>query len=249
MDFHFATAEEPATPEYILAAFREYHRHACASYHADPHVVLDMNTTVGEWIEASHLDDMTWWSVGRCLNSSFEIHGSKAEWREVLVPTSERRLADMCAFVAAHHRRPRIRPAKLLGTECMSAGAFLTIRALLHQAGAPAERIGPSTELADFIRDYSYVFFWYIGRLAPGVMPPIVVDRQRKEWAILCGVGSGLLGGLFSWTNLPDAAWAAWSRSLLHFLRASFFCPAQVSIGDLRTFRDLAVLLAEGDME
>jgi len=133
---------------------------------------------------------------------------------------------------------------------CRPAGVFLTVRSLLHQAGARAEAIAPSTPLAPYTRRYCMLFLGPISRLAPGALPLIRIRNPVYDaaiWGILAGmlclavgacsdlhllvVGGGLLLVL---------AYA------LTWIAATWMLPASVEFGELRTFRDLAIVVAEG---
>jgi hypothetical protein len=137
MDVRYPTIAKPATPEYVLAVIRDMHRQQCQyDPEADPSSVLSFDTTVAEWRDACDL--LGWRKLGRAYNQLWGISCSDAEWRAVLEPARQGRLADVCRLIASRAVRPLIRPSRLSGTGCVPAGAFLTIRSLLHEAGAAA---------------------------------------------------------------------------------------------------------------
>jgi hypothetical protein len=258
MQSSYPVLEEPATPHYVLAVLRDWHLQACALDEADPEVTLSFECSVDEWRNA-HLDDsLGWheWAAGQ--NQLWGIECPDAEWREVLTPRRNKTLHGVCELIARHATRPRIRPACLLGARCETAGAFLTVRSLLHQAGADAAEIAPSTPLAAYTRRHPEVFVWQVSRLAPGALPPL---RVQGPWLLdLAGYGVAI-----ALTLLPLAA-AAYLLGLIlpcQFLVAGSalsFCvwifvawfghhcllPRRAEIGYLRTFRDLARVLVRG---
>lgn len=135
MDDRYPTIDEPATVVYVLAVLRDDHRQQCEyDAMADPDASLSLETTVAEWREACDLIPPS--EPGRTLNQGWGIACSDAEWRHVLEPTHRRQLSGVCQLMARHATRRRIRPARLLGSDCAAAGAFLTIRSWLHQVGA-----------------------------------------------------------------------------------------------------------------
>jgi hypothetical protein len=247
MDAHYPTAEEPASPEYVLAVERDLHRQQCQfDPEADPEVVLTRDTTVAEWREACDL--LPWWQLGRALNTFWNIQASDAEWEAVLEPARKKRLSDVCEFIARRASRARIRAPFLFGRRCAAAGAFLTIRSLLHEAGANAGDIRPSTPLGAYARRYGEVLLAANSRLAPGALPPVRVavpaEDRAMRWFLIgvhvllagCCVGSPLVGAAGSAVMLLACAWASISARCL--------LPSSVEFGSLRTFRDLAVVLS-----
>ncbi len=248
MDAHYPTIDLPATAEYVLAIFRDMHRQQ-SQYdpEADPDASLSFDSTVAEWRAACDL--LGWRELGRAHNQLWDINLPDAEWQAVLKPAHEKRLGGVCEMIARNARRPLVRPARLFGCTCSPAGVFLTVRSLLHQAGARADKITPSTPLAPYTRRYCEVFLGPISRLVPGALPLVRIRKPAYDaavWGALAGllflaVGacSGLhlltLGGGLLFIVAYVQTWiAAWSR------------PASVEFGELRTFRDLAVVVAEG---
>jgi hypothetical protein len=139
MDDHYPTIDEPATLDYVLSVLHDEHRQQCRyDSAADPDVSLSLETTVTEWREACDL--IPTHELGRALNQTWGIACSDAEWWAVFEPADRRRIADVCELIARHAIRRLVRPARLLGSDCASAGAFLTIRSLLRQDGADVSR-------------------------------------------------------------------------------------------------------------
>jgi hypothetical protein len=250
-DAGYLPGEEAATPEYVLAVFRDEHRQQCQyDCAADPYVSLSFATSVRDWRLACDLVGSR--VLGRALNHMWKIECTGAEWRAVLRPEGERTLADVCRLIASRAHRARIRPVSTLGCDGKSAGAFLTVRALLQQAGAAAEAISPSTPLAGYTRTYFEVFLLQIARLAPGALPPVRVRTPiyvLSVWmlaasilVLIVGINISLLSGEHLLTIGSGVAFL-----LSYFLNriASKLRSASVEFGDLRTFRDLAIRLAE----
>lgn len=249
MEVHYPTTDEPATPEYVLAVLQDMHRQQCQYDDvADRGSVLSFDTTVAEWQDACDL--LGWRELGRALNQIWDISCSDDEWRAVLKPSRQKRVADVCQLIAAHAVRPLIRPSRLLGCNCAPAGAFLTIRSLLHHVGAPAAEIAPSTPLAPYTRRFAEVFLGPVSRLAPGALPPVRIRTPVYDaalWGIFVAVVLLLIGacsglGLFVFFGVGLFA------SSYVFVQYAALClrPASVEFGELRTFRDLALVVANG---
>ena len=189
MDAAYPAPTEAATPEYVLAVIRDHHRQAAqVDPEVDPDADLSFDTTVKQWQEACDLLELR--MLGRAFNEYWEINCTHDEWRSVLVPPSEKRLAGVCRLIASRASRRSVRPAPILGTTCATAGAFLTIRSLLHEAGACADDITPSASISPFTRRYSRVFLGEISRLAPGALPLVKIRTPIYDagiWGMLAG--------------------------------------------------------------
>jgi hypothetical protein len=245
----YPAMEEPATPEYVLAVLRDMHRQQCQhDPEADPDAVLTFESTVADWRAACDL--LGWRELGRAHNQLWDIACSDAEWREVLERADRRPLAGVCRLIAERTNRPRIRPARLLGSTCAPAGAFLTIRSLLHAVGAPAGEIAPSTPLAAYARRYAKVFLGPVSRLAPGALPPVRVRTPVYDgagWGLLVALFCLLVGGCSGLHALTIAGVGLFALSYaLTWYSARCLLPTSVEFGELRTFRDLAVVVARG---
>lgn len=244
MNPNYPPIDEPASPDYVLSVLQDEHRQRCAY---DPEsvrsLVLSFETTVQEWREACDL--LGWRAIASAFNATWHLTCSDSEWYDVLEPANQRRLRDVCQLIAARVTRPAIRPARLLGTTCASAGAFLTIRSLLSDAGAPADEITPSTPLAPYTRQFTEVFLGPISRLAPGALPPVRIRGPVARTVGLAGLVLGLAGlavdrYLFTfWLTIASVALFAASYALVWYA-AKRMLPESVTFGDLRTFGDLA---------
>jgi len=252
MNLNYPTNDAPATPEYVLAVLQDMHRQACQfDPEVDSDATLSFETTVAEWRKACDLVGSR--ELGRAHNEMWGMNCSDAEWKGVLEPASQRHLSDVCQLIARRTIHRIIRAANIFGRECAPAGAFLTIRSLLQQAGVPAANIAPSTPLAPFTRRYSPVFLGPISRLAPGTLPPVRFRTPVYDaaiWGIFAATILFLAGGIA--TALFDQGYLFTIAGVLLFafcyalswFSARHVLPASVQFGDLKTFRDLAVVLA-----
>ncbi len=250
MDVFYPTAKTPASPDYVLSVIRDFHRQQCEfDCAANPDATLTFDTTLDEWREACDL--LPWRELGEGLNEIWGIAVSPTEWKAVLEPGQTKRLSDVCEFLAERVLRPEIRPADLLGRPCITAGAFLTIRSLLHRAGAEIDEIAPSTPLAPYTRRYARVFLTEISTLAPGALPPVKIFRSLYDLAVGClPVGLVVLVA-GCWADVPTLTFAGAAifalAYALSWVAACCTLPGSVTFGSLQTFRDLAVALSGGD--
>ena len=128
---------------------------------------LSRASTIPEWREACDL--LPWRELATAYNQLFQIECSPPEWKAVLVPAKERTLGDVCELLACHARIPRVREVNIFGAECLHAGAFLTIRALLQEAELTAEKSllrHRSPAMLDAISRFSWAPFrgWHPAR-------------------------------------------------------------------------------------
>jgi hypothetical protein len=248
----------PATPEYVLAAIRDSYRQQCQyDPETEPDVDLTFNTTIDEWRSACDL--IPWRELGRVLDDEWSLGRPQDAWRTVLTPEWKRTLRTLCEFISEGAIRPSIEPATILGTTCLPAGAFLAVRSLLRDAGANVDSVRPSTPLDEYTRDYLGVFLGPISRLAPNAIPDAQLSMSGTNQIMSLLESFSTVGYLISilivqigyflfrsplvvagGTILAVVSLAA-TRMTVHDSPQS-----QVVFGSLRTFGDLARVLADG---
>lgn len=248
MTYDRPPASVPATPGYILDVIRDSHRQQCQfDPEAEPDAELRFDTTIAEWRSACDLLD--WRRLGRALDGEWGLGRPEAAWRSVLEPAEERTLHDLCEFIAAGAVRPSIEPVRILGATCFPAGAFLAIRSLLRQAGANVDSVAPSTPLDEYTRRHLSVFLGPISRLAPDALPAVKLSMPWYDLSIARFL-IGLLAASAGWFVSPLATAAGVILALTSWagtwITARYLPPAKVEFGNLRTFRDLAGVVAEG---
>ena len=88
----------PATPEYVLAIFRDQHRQECSiEYDAEPQLELTFETTIAEW--RFWCDVLDWRRLGRAIDTEWKLGLPEKKWRTVLKPARSRTLRDLCSFI------------------------------------------------------------------------------------------------------------------------------------------------------
>lgn len=243
MEAHYPTRDEPATAEYVLAVFRDWHRQGSDG---DPTTELTFDTTIEDW--RCECDLVEWREFGRAMNDWWKIGFTHEEWHSAMEPEEKRHIGDVCQLIASRAMRPVIRPFYVFERSCLPAGVFLTVRSLLADAGAPADKITPSTPLAGFARRYCQVFTGRISQLMPGVLPKLQVIHPVADLSLMLIVmGSlflcfGLCAGLTMMAVFGGVLCGL--SHVLNWFAAYYLLPTEVKIGTLQTFRDLAVLMA-----
>jgi hypothetical protein len=244
----------PASPDYVLEALRDSHRHQC-SYdpEADPSIELSFGTRVAEWRHACDLVGTK--KLAEALNEIWGLTIASSEWEAVLEPAKLRTLRDVCGLIASHAQQTRLLSAGHFGASSRSAGAFLAIRSLLVRAGADPNAIRPSLPIAEVARRFPQVFLGPVSKLAPGRLPTVVIKTPAYTAALVTfGLAvMGLIGlGVVRWFGFADwcptvAAALAVVAALGYlgtWIAARAVGPSEVRFGTISTFRDLSEAIA-----
>jgi hypothetical protein len=238
---------KPATPDHVLRVLVDAHRQQCQfDPAADPDIALTFDTTVADWRAACDL--VGWRSLAHSMNDWWHIQRSDEEWRAVLEPASERRLRDVCEFIAEDATMPLLHASRLLGASCHSASAFKAILDALAAAGASVTGLRPSSSLDLFLRRYPQVFLDDISRLAPGALPPVKIRTPIYNAAILGFVLFLVVAGIAD--RLDASSFVLFCILLaavcyaMTWIAAKYIGPSSVEFGGLKTFRELAQLVA-----
>lgn len=235
----------PATPEYILAGIQEeWRRFAldCGLTAEDMEGQMPtFNTTIRQWCDDAMLDE--WMPLGQALNLTWGTKFTRKQWRQVLEPAREKTIRGVCELVATQAQRPLIPPAKILGHECKSTGAFLAIRSLLIEAGAPAN-LRPSSRVEPYLKKWPKVFQKEIDRLALGGLPYKLVN---ESWPILTGL-TWTVGALLLVTGsilkVPEMIIVGVFLFAAGWLGGLFY-RGPLALEYVKTFRDLVELIVE----
>lgn len=251
MDGNQLILKEPVTAEYVLSVFREQHRlYFLLDFDMLPREELTFESTVEEWRE--QMDLLDWRPLGRAQNELWEINLPDEEWKQVLEPEDEKTLGGVCELIARHATAPVIREETFFGKPCRPASAFLTIRALLQEAGADVSEIAPSTDLSEYSYQYGRTFLYTIANLSPGTLPrPAIMNGDSYRGAdlsLLWMTGTLPFALMFSlgmrspWFLLIPGVF--FLMYLLFRWELQRLGGKQLKFGELKTFRDLAELIA-----
>lgn len=248
MFLRYPVEHRPATPEYVLAMFRDAHRLQCQfDPEADPSVTLGNTTTIAEWRAACDLGE--WRDLARHLEAEWQVSISDELWHSILEPASDKRIGGVCQAIAQRATRPMPRPVQLGGLKCETAGTFLTIRYLLSEGGADVEGLTPSSRLAPYTRKFPMVFLGPVSRIAPLTLP-IVVQRSRLYFGSLwvLTVSSLVLAASlwFPLLGLIVVGACGFGLGLAGAEVGARRSEAVIDTDGVPTFRDLAVLVLGG---
>jgi hypothetical protein len=248
MDTHYPTVDVPATPEYILSILQEICdlSHELDGYPQEDSK-LTFQTTMDEiWGVIFPETSILWSEYASDMNRLWRTNCTNQEWKSVLA--SDSTLGELCRIVAERTTRPKILPAKLLGRECKTAGAFLTVRSMLRDAGADVGKIAPSTPLAEYTRRHPDVFMNILPRVTPGVIRNIEFRSSAVSPIIAVVILIGVIGtlvGLATGTLILKLTLCIACFAVIPLIIISQYVPYRsVKIDDLQTFRDLAVAMS-----
>lgn len=237
-----------ATADDILLVLRDIHRQQCAfDLEADPDISLSHDSTIAEWRHACDL--LPWAKVAEALNAVWSVTIPMSRWRDVMEPAKKRRLGGVCELLAQYVKLPRVRPATVLGC-CAPAGAFLTIRSYLNDAGADVTDVAPSTPLGEYTRRYAKVFLGPVSQLAPGALPLVKVRTPVYD-SFVTGMTAALLGFIVAWlcASITIAEVSAIVFAICYIgvcTLGQWVLPASVDFPGLKTFRDMSNAIAAG---
>lgn len=241
------------TADNVLDILREEHRQSCANGDAWSGTTLGFDTTVQEW-EIALLDDFgDLRAFGRNLNEFFETDFSDEQWLGALEPWDKKMLRDVCELVATEARVAVIEPVRVLGRDCLPAGAFRVIRERLASKGFDMSQVWPSTPLSRYTYEQRSTFCLELIKLAPGKLPEIILAKGPADWCLLLALGTILVfaTSIVAWYFAP--AWVIFGMLLagvlllaayvVHRRWHSLLDAERFEFVSLRDFRDVSYAL------
>ena len=213
-NYKMTTLQHTLTPQTVLDIFIEQHR-LCSplDVEADPSEVLSFTSTIDDWTNANDL--LPWRQLYPVLNTEFDISATEKEWENVLTPSHQRTLKDVCELISSHSKRVDIHAVKLLGQECLSAAVFLTLKKYLQQRQIDVSNLRPSSPVTEYLEKHFGELFQQITVLANGRQLFDKLDVKLKK------------KGFINYINIFD-------KDRYTFLT-----------GDIKTFRDLTLKIIE----
>ena len=208
------------SPEEIFEIFKEQHRLASPlDPEADESYEITKETTVSDLQCAQDL--LPWKEWTEWLNSCYGIDATKDEWKNIVKPISKKTIWEVSHFISERADKELIKPIKILGTECLSAAVFLTIKKNLKKKGVDIGGIRPSTNIEEYLNDNDENFSALI------------------EEATLTGVHT--FDELSYGELKTERVYKKWLDNFL----PNFFYERPLKTGDIKTFRDLVNRIIE----
>jgi hypothetical protein len=202
------------TPENILQILIEQHR-LCSPLdpEADPSAELLMTSTIDDWRAANDL--LPWQPLSKFINDSFGISATEQEWKLALLPASTRTLKDVCELVSRYSSNDPIHPKRILGSDCLSAALFLTLKKQLQRRQVDVSNLRPSSEVGPYFEKYFSAMVEQTTIISNGAKIFDKFDTKIKK------------SGFLNYINIFD-------KDRYVFLT-----------GDIKTFRDLTLKIIE----
>ncbi len=245
----------PMTPDEVVELLQSHHDFLGRDAGAD-RIVVSKDTRVKDLVWCWPGDDCSirkWPSAARILNDLFDMDVPLSEWRLVLTPMRRKTIQEIAEFVAERALVPEVPAFSLLGKPCRTAGAFLTIQAMLEERGVDTSKLSPGTCLSEYARSGMPEIYMQLMRAAPSLLPRIE-PTYRGELGNLFLAGFLLLG------TIPFSLLAA-ARSIALGAPLAMLCfglfvlvwwssekrtdkPIRVDINGVNDFRDLSRILA-----
>jgi len=240
--------EESANAEQILGVMRDYQRLELGVILRGEEI-LSFDSTVKDWLASFDVYE-EWRFFGKFLNKVFQLNIGQQEWQTILRPEGQKKLREVCEFVALRATLPRLNEQRILGGNCRNGSAFLGLRYQLQQKGVVLGAIRPSSKLGDYLRLHSDEIISTIIRVAPGKMPAVKWRNNLGSKISGCFFLASILAlGFASAFSKPAIEFLAVLCVALSFLAATAFSklpPKSVSIEGCETFADLSRLIATG---
>lgn len=239
--------EEPLTPEMVLAILRDSYNQQCQyDPEAEPGMELSFETTIEEWRCACDL--VEWKPLSKAMNKWFQIDLTEEQWKEVLEPAEIKNLLGVCKLISSTATRPAVLPLNIFGSSCLEAGAFVTLRTALANAGIPVESLHPSTQLHPWLLKYWKEFSDIVGKIAPEALPPVEIEEAAiKGFGYkLFGLGivTELLSFIINYGFIHLISIAALLSGVILILFTLTISPKRVSYGKLETIGDVCRLIS-----
>lgn len=242
------------TNQEVLEVLRANHANLANNDEADD-IEVSEDTRVVDLV--CYWDDISWrtWpTAAHVLNDLFGIDASLKEWKPVLTPQKKRTLQDVCEFIAQRAVVAEIPTTSLLGKPCRTAGAFLTIRAMLEEQGVDTSELAPSTPLNRYAIVGMPEICMQLVRAAPSLMSRFMLTYRSEAGHILLGVllffatvAAGVVAGAYSLAlGIPLAVLTFGALLLVQRASVDFTSrPCRVEVNGLQDFRDLSRVLAD----
>lgn len=242
------------TTDEVLNVLRANHANLVQNDEADD-IEVSEDTRVVDLV--CYWDDISWrtWPTSaHVLNGLFGIDAPLSEWKPVLTPQRKKTLQHVCEFVAERAVVAEIPTTTLLGKPCRTAGAFLTIRAMLEGRGVDTSELAPSTPLDRYTNVGMPGICMQLVRAAPSLMPRFEPTyRSEAGHLLLAGmfffatVAAGVVAGAYSLAlGIPLAVLTFGALLLVQRSSVAWTAkPYRVKVHGLRDFRDLSRALAD----
>jgi hypothetical protein len=164
----------------IFGIFKEEHR-LCSplDFMADSAFDLRFDSKIWEWRACRDL--LEWEELSDYLNQEFSINITRKEWSSVFNPDDKNSIGDVCNLIAKHALFEEIEPIKILGSDCLSASIFRTLRKNLKSKGVNVDSLKPSSNISPYLEKYFGAMMEVILLTGVKVFDKLDYSREKQE--------------------------------------------------------------------
>jgi len=124
---------------------------------------------------------------------------------------------------------------------------FIKITVALKESGVPVKELKLSSKLEPLLINYKGVILNELGKIAPEVLPPVVIEetliQKSGTWIILLGLGIALINSFFKYSIILTSSFILFTCGFLIIVFTSRMKPKSIKLGSLETFGDLCTLI------
>lgn len=177
---------------------------------------------------------------------------SFAEWKQNVAP--QLTFGELARFIADRTEAISLAPVTVLGRECAPAGVFMGIQQIASRACGKPIRFGPSTRIIDALRGHALDRFWTQLRWTSQISIPALpwFWREITDNAVCIGFLGVLISLILAVCSIGGTTLfvsAIFVGLLLFVLATAFKHLANPLPGDIKTFRDLAIMISKSHFD
>jgi len=124
---------------------------------------------------------------------------------------------------------------------------FTTLKAALKESGVPVNELKPSSKLAPLLLEHKAVIIHEVSKIAPGVLPPVVIEETLIQKSgmglILIGLGIALINSFFKYSIILTSSFVLFTCGFLIMVFTSRMKPKSITLGSLEAVGDLCTLI------
>lgn len=246
----------PMTPGEVLEVFMAAHHVTAAFEEVEHYCPMSFDMTVADWrLEMDYVDHN---QLGMVFNDWFKTDFTLEQWSQVFHPEKEKTLRGVCELIASKGVKPKYHPVTILGSKCLPAGIFLSLRKYLRQSGLDVSNLRPSTPLSHYFdsRDHCSKFISALTRIHPRVFMDFRFDKTRDK-LLNASILVFTLSLILTCIPLPATALVGFPHLILTFSILMIFIsrhfilhnkyPTYIGIKGIETFKDLSLAIMHYD--
>ena len=163
----------------VLNIFKEQHRLCARLVMGDDTVDITADLTIRDWRVS--MDLLRWPKLSEYLNEGWKIQIDPKEWGAVFEHEKTKPLIELCSLIAQYAKKPSFAPVKRMGTECLTAGVFLSIKWNLKSRGVNVSELKPSSQIKPYLTEYLSEMIEEITQTGKPIIDDLILTKRKKE--------------------------------------------------------------------